>query len=292
MDSSLDEIQAARVRAHLATCDRCRAVFFDSARVQAAWDADSSPFEPTLEQVDAAMAVAGRHKKAPQLEASKKSLRRFRLGPLFRKLAVAAAVVIMAAAGWFGVVNRESRDLLDEQLLAPVRAAVETASSNGMIVYPGGENNLSQAPSAYRSGISPSGRALEESLETLYDLYQTNRDAAFWMITGYLATGRIKTALDFAREAQGLYRDDPDIITLSAVAAYVNGDYAGAETLFRKAAVLDSENPVILVDLSLVLIDQNNADEARVILESVINNRAGTPISKRAQRITEGLLPH
>jgi len=85
MDSSLDEIQAARVRAHLATCDRCRAVFFDSARVQAAWDADSSPFEPTLEQVDAAMAVAGRHKKAPQLEASKKSLRRFRLGPLFRK---------------------------------------------------------------------------------------------------------------------------------------------------------------------------------------------------------------
>jgi len=268
-------------------------VFFDSARVRAAWDADSSPFEPTLEQVDAAMAVAGRHKKAPQLEASKKSLRRFRRGPLFRKLAVAAAVVIMAAAGWFGVVNRESRGLLDEQLLAPVRAAVETASSNGMIVYPGGENNLSQAPSAYRSGISPSGRALEESLETLYGLFshdKSNRGAAFWLITGYLATGRIKTALDFAREAQGLYPDDPDIITLSAVAAYVNGDYAGAETLFKKAAELDSENPVILVDLSLVLIDQNKADEARFILETVKRSRPDSPVAKRAQRITEELI--
>ena len=239
------------------------------------------------------MAVRERNKRGSRRGTARVPKRAGFLDSPTRRWAAAAAVVVIIVAAWFGTTDHNGRHSLSEQTLAPVRTAVETASGNGWIVYPGGQNNLNRSPAPIRAGISPTDSPLDESLESLYETFSTNkthRDAAYWLITGYLAAGRIETAWDFAREAHGLYPHDAGMIALNALAAYVNGDYEGAEKLFREALELAPDDPVILVNFSLVLIDLNKPDEARSLLEMITDHHAATPIATRARRIDEELI--
>ena len=191
----------------------------------------------------------------------------------------------------------DSMEFIDEEEEDVDIHSIEAASEDAPVVK---MVNLIIHDSLKRGASDIHIEPLEEDMRvryridgTLYETFSTNkthRDAAYWLITGYLAAGRIETAWDFAREAHGLYPHDAGMIALNALAAYVNGDYEGAEKLFREALELAPDDPVILVNFSLVLIVLNKPDEARSLLEMITDHHAATPIATRARRIDEELI--
>jgi tetratricopeptide (TPR) repeat protein len=281
----------ARIWDHIKTCKRCFDVYRDSCVNLGLWMAGESDLELKDDLIRAGVALAREGQSGANARAGKNRPKfPFNIRKI-RRLSLAAAVVAVvaiAAAVWLGDIGQQSRPGLRDELLAPVRAAVETASNWGTIVLPGGERSLELETHVYRSGYVPLSEPLESSLDSLYVAYRgPNRssDVAYWLGAGMFATGQIDLARDLVDDAKVNYPDDPRIATLEALIVYTEGDYKQAETLFEN--ILDStpDDPVAGIDYAVVLVELGKHNQARTELNDVVARHPGTPLAQRAKAI-------
>jgi hypothetical protein len=247
----------ARIWDHIKICKRCFDVYRDSCVNLGLWLAGESDLEPKDDLIRAGAALAHEGQSGANARAGKnhpkfpfniRKIRRLSLA------AVIVAVVVLAATAWLGNLGQRSRPGLSDEFLAPVRAAVETASTWGTIVLPGGERFLELETHVYRSGYVPLSEPLESSLDSLYVAYRgpdRSSDVAYWLGAGMFATGQI----DLAR------------------------------TLVEN--VLDStpHDPVAGIDYAVVLVELGKHNQARAVLNDVVARHPGTPLAQRANSI-------
>lgn len=276
LDTALTETEKARVVAHLRRCDRCRSLCTDDARLVTAWRAgDFDRF-----QAPAPNEIARRRETTGPGPA-------FRY---FRPVLAGAVVVAVAAAIWLGWFWGIGGSRLADDVSGPILAAVETASRNGLVVLPGGENNLDPLPSVYRSVDASAVQSLETALEYLHGVYEigdADEEIMYWLIAGYLSQGRHALARVIAEEASRSFPKDSRIRLLYGLAKHADGDTAGAEAELRRAAAFDPEDPVVLVNFGLVLMDGNKTGEGAAVLERLIDSDPDAPVGRRARAILE-----
>ncbi|NIO56819.1 MAG: tetratricopeptide repeat protein [Candidatus Latescibacteria bacterium] len=201
-------------------------------------------------------------------------------------------MIILATALLLTRIDRETESSLDASILAPIQSAVESACERVLIVFPECEHSLGQGTPVYRSGYVPLNDSLKASLDYLYEAYQQGNaspEAAYWLVAGYVATGRTDAARDIALRARKRHPGDSMISTLDAIIAYFDGNYNRAETLLRKVLEANPNNSVASINLAVVLVEQSKGAEAKGILTRVIERHAGTPLAERARAILDDL---
>jgi hypothetical protein len=288
-----------RLVRHLRDCDRCRQVMMDAARVVGAWQIDPDAFGPHPDILQAGAAdrlvsvdrsVAGA-RPARWTNRLVETFSRYRRS---RRWALAAAAAALIIAVFTPAVFRDNGSpVVPPRILAQIRDAVDAASGNGFIVIPGSEQDLKPRPSVYRSGYIAANDSLEISLEVLrqvFDSEHSNRDVAYWLIAGCVATGQNDLVEVLAREAGRRHPSDREILTLHALALYQDGELDQAEALLRECLESAPDDPAALIDLSLVLIDRGMKDEAVALLGRVRTDHRGTPLEDRVELISRTLI--
>ncbi len=275
------------------TCKRCFEIYQDSAILRGIWITDKSAFEPTEALVNAGKQLV---RQTVPVGADHKNVLPSDMRSLFERyrrvgLAAACAVALLVVGMWWivpGTLDR-TRDIgISATVIAPVRTAVETVSMRGPFVLPGGEGSLDAAGAVYRSGFVPLTDSLEASLKYLNETFRrggTSPDLACWLVGGYIATGQIDAARDLASSARRQHPEDPRIASLSALVAYMDGDYTRSEALLREALETESDNAAAGINLAVVLDELGKEAEAREILTRIRQDHPGTPLAERAQSI-------
>lgn len=283
IEGNLGEQDKARVLEHLHTCSRCFDAYQDSALMLGIWQTNGASFPPDEGLVELGVQVASGG-TARTGEAGS----RLRLRSAVLRLAVAAtfAVVLVAALWWLSDRTRETA--FDTVVIAPIRAAVETASRWGPFIFPGGERSLDADGPAFRSGFIALSDSLEASLGSLQAAFQAGKaspDVITWLVSGLVVTGQIDAARDVASHPRTADITGPTLTILRAIVAHIDGDYDTSERLLR--GVLDEypDDPTASIDLAIVLGRQGNEAEARAILTRVRQVHAGTPVGRRAQSL-------
>lgn len=210
-------------------------------------------------------------------------------GKTNRLFAVSAVAIVLLVVGYlFGSSDRFTAGQLDAAMLAPVRGAVETATMWGPIVLPGGERLIDGKGSVYRSGFVPVDAELETSLKYLYDEYRdgaSSPDVAYWLSAGYLSTGQIDAARDVCAGARQTHPDDLRLMLIDGIIAYLDRDSDRSESLLRVALEKNPDDPVVGINLAIVLGNRGDAAEAREILVHVREQHVGTPFAARADSV-------
>lgn len=290
IEGRLDEIDKDRVRAHLRTCEECFETYRDSAVFRGLWETGAPDFDSSKELVDAGRQVLARDSGLGDTgRIEKPSVRRSWSRRPLRVAAVTAALVFVVGGGyWLRALNRSETPAVDPAVLAPVKAAVETASGRGLIILPGGEAGLAGNGSVYRSGQVPLDDPLNSSLTSLYEEYQggsPSQDVAYWLVAGHVAAEQIDAARDFVADARKRFPDDLRIVIVEAIVAYLDGDYDRSENLLRRVLRSTPNDPVASINLGIVLGRQGKIADARDVLSRVRDLYAGTPVAVRADSV-------
>lgn len=275
-----------RVREHLRTCKRCFDTYQDSAICARLFDSGSPEFAPTKETVEIGISIpAGAHGTWEVRTAKRRaaSVRKAAFG-----LTAACILALAAVAVWYVLAGRSGGRGPTTADLAPIRAAVETASRWGPLVLSGGERLLGSPGNVRRSGGVPVTDSLESALAGLSALYESgdqSNDTAYWLAAGKYVTGQIDIARDLTTEGRARYPDDSRIAVLEAIIAYADGDLDRSVRLLDSVVERNPDDPVANIDLAFVLAELGRIEEARAILHKVGHSAAGTPLASRAHSI-------
>ena len=307
LEGRVGEIDRATILAHLETCRQCRELYLDSA-VEVGFQRVDSPSysssKKTKELVGLGMKVPAGVNAASRPRGGgpeRVSAPGFWTGWRIRAAAVAASVVFVVAAGWYGArVYRQNRvSVLGSEVLQPIQAAVGEFSRYNLIVLPGGEFYLDEDAPVPRSIGGSMNDPLSAHLRGLLDEFNggsRSPDLAYWAVAGYLAIDDVRTASIYAARARERFPQDPRLQVLDGVVAYCDGDLSKAERLLREFVRSSPDEPasgprgdsltaIAQLNLALVLRDQRNLSEAREFLSGVRSRHAGTPIAARAGEI-------
>jgi hypothetical protein len=293
IENLLDESERARLTGHLEACSECFERYQDSAMAASAWEAGSDAFELNAELVNASREVPSRTvveagpTERRSLIAPPAWFKRYRLVNL---VAAAAVLVLAAAIVWFwpGFQDQGGFGPGDPVLLAPVRAAVETASARGPFILPGGERSLDYEEAAYRSGYISMNDKLEYSLRSLSQSVaggDYSPEQATWLAEGYFATGQIDAARSTVEVALRAHPDHSGLLITAALIAHYDGDDTRAVTILRSIPGPDPNYDLASLNLAVVLIKMNNPDEARLILNRLTREFSGGLLGDRAARL-------
>jgi hypothetical protein len=307
LEGRVGEIERAAILAHLETCRQCRELYLDSA-VEVGFQRVGSPSYSSSKKTEELVGL-GMRVPAQSADASRPrgggpervSAPGFWTGWRIRAAAVAASVVFVAAAGWYGArVYQQNRvSVLGSEVLQPIQAAVGEFSRQNEVVLPGGESYLDDDAPVFRSLRGSMNDPLCAHLKGLleeFDGGSPSPDLAYWAVAGYLASGDVRTASIYVARARERFPEDPRLQVLDGVVAYCDGDLPKAERLLREFVKSspeesasgprgDSLTAIAQLNLALVLRDQRNFSEAREILSGVRSRHAGTPIGERAGEI-------
>lgn len=286
IEGTLNAAESRSMLEHLHSCRRCFETYQDSVLYSHLFESDSPAFASTKKTAEAGLGVmTGVHDTG----AARKERKRF--SPVWRpalRIAAACVVVLAAAVIWHRNVERDGGLTVSSTDLAPIRAALETASRWGPHVLPEGERLLDGSGPAYRSGAVPLNDSLKSSLDHLYTIYRSegaSSDVVYFLAAGKYVTGQIDIARDLAAHARERYPDDQRIAVLEALISYTDGDHDRSIDLFRKVLDKNPDDPVANLDLAIVLMERGLTGEARAILERVEKRRAGTALASRAQSL-------
>ncbi len=273
-DGTLSETRAARVREHLAECRSCMAAYADAVRYRAAWLADPGSFR--LEGDDRRLA------REESLAAwSADGTRRGRF-PLFR-VALASAVVLMGAIVGLRAMN--AAPTLGFKLSPAVLDAAARSSALGLVL-PGAEDHADQFRPELRSGPPSSSLELDAEVKSAVGDYERGSRgpvSGARVVAALLATGEIDAARDYARECLRQHSTAVPLLVFAADAAFRANDVGGAEELLRRAAREAPRDPLVALDLGLVLRQQGRDAEARGLLSRAAEARVA-PLAARARR--------
>lgn len=266
------------VREHLVRCPECFHAYSEAVQARSEWlrdGAESPEAVAGLAGLGRELGPAG-HGPMPAFRGGGRSL------VLRAGLSVAAAVAVILAALWL----RPGAGPEPEAVLQfdPLVQAEVLAYSADAFVLPGGEAGAdavtAQSRGAGDAGASPKAAAAWQTYLSGSDRPGPGIEA----VAGYLALGKIQLARDCLVRLAADHPSDPRVFLLQAVSDYQLGDSPGAERALRRALELDPGHGPAALDLGLLLKWQDRTAEARPLLESVMRNRAGTPLARRAER--------
>ena len=297
----MSEIERAKILAHLETCRECVEVYLDSAaEVGFLRVGGSSSSKKTRSLVGIGMQVTAQVDAAARARAGGSemvSAPAFWRGWRLRALVVAASVVFVVAALWYGagVLERSRGSRVGSDVLQPIQAAVGEFSRVGEMVLPGGESYVGGSGPVFRSLGGSLYDPLAAPLKDLLAKFlagSRSPDVAYWLVAGYLSSGDVRTASIYVSAARDRLPDDPRLMVLDAAITYFGRDYTRSERLLRdvlkshvKDPVPDTLLAIAQIDLAVVLRDQGRLAEAREILSGVRSRHAGTPLGERAGEI-------
>ena len=181
-------------------------------------------------------------------------------------------MVAAGAAIWLARTNGASAPLA---LPAAVRAAAERASAEGLVL-PGGERGADQPAPAFRSGPAADPPALARAADSLIAAYEGGAraaDAAAQLVTALVAGNDLDAARDYAREGLERHPGDPRLLVLAAAVSYRGSDLAQAAGLLRAARARAPRDPVVALDLAIVLRQRGEAPAADRLLAEVARSR-------------------
>jgi len=278
VDGTLPPWQASMVRFHLTECRSCMAAYADAVRYRAAWLADR-----------------------PALASDDEALRWARSGPKFRSaadrtwvqsvkrvlpIAAAAAFVMWLAASQLA----GGAPSLSFELRPAVRDAAERSSARGLVL-PGVADGADRSRPELRSGQAATSPRLEREVRDAIERYErngTNADAGAGVVAALLATGEIDAAREYARECLRRFPGHVPLLVFASDASYRSSDLPRAEELLREAARRAPHDPVVTLDLALVLRQTGRDREARELLMRVTKSRLPS-LAARASRELERL---
>lgn len=279
-----------RVWEHLRSCERCFDVYQEAAIYRSQRDSGATGFESTEELVAVGLKVAAGDTAADLRDIEHLDDRIPWVRNISRYTAVAAALAMIIVT-WVLIGGSDQRFTasMDPSVLAPVQKAIKIATKNGRFVLPGGESGISIPNGAvYRSGYVQVDDTLKMSLSTMFKAYQQgdySSDLMYWLISGYVATGKIRTARDIVAHTRILDMNEPRIRIIDAIIEYAIGDYAESERLLRNVLYENPDHCIASIDLAVVLIERDEIEEARRILENVVETCKDSPLRTRAQTL-------
>jgi len=196
---------------------------------------------------------------------------------------MAAAIAIAVGIFWFSPAHRTPT--LGFELPSAVRAVSEWSSSRGLAL-PGGERLADRPAPAYRSGYAGLSPGLEQEVGSLIAAYEhgiRTPGAAARVVQGLLALDDLDAARNYAREGLGHWPDDVTLLTCAADVAYRTSDLRAAQELLRHALGRAPHDPLVALDLALVLRQQGDVNESTALLVRAARS-SSPPISARARR--------
>jgi len=153
-------------------------------------------------------------------------------------------------------------------------------------VLPGAENHADRVRVELRAGSTGSSIGLDQEVRRAVQDYERgprSAEVCARVVAGLLAHGEIDAARDYARESLERHPDAVPLLVFAADASYRANDLAGAETLLRQAARRAPHDPMVALDLGLVLKQLGKGDESRQRLVKAADGRSA-PIASRARR--------
>jgi len=273
-EGTLTEEEARTVRDHFAECRSCLAAYVDAVRYRAAWLADSQAFR--LEDRDRSLVrmdlMDGRsteeHRGRPST---------------FRKVALVASFATLLAVS-IQILARPEAPTLGFRLDPATLEATAHASAGGLVL-PGAEAHADGSRPERRSGAAPSSLELEAELRAAIDAYEGSRgpEAGARVVAAFLADGDIAAASDYAQEALRAHPNDVPLLVFAAAARTRANDLPEAERLLRRAIRRAPRDPVVALDLGLVLCRLGRRTESYAWLERAAASPVA-PVAARARR--------
>jgi tetratricopeptide (TPR) repeat protein len=274
-DGTLPEDEARTVREHLAKCRSCLAAYVDAVRYRAAWLVDSQAFR--LEGGD--RALAGLPRSADRSAAESR-----RSPGAFRRIALVASVAALVAVSVRIAHGPDAPSLAFRLDPATLDATVRSAA--GGLVLPGAAAHADGTLPERRSGPASSTLELEAEVRAAIASYEGGSrgpDAAARLVAALLADGDVAAANDYAREALQAYPDHVPLLVFAAAAKTRANDLPGAERLLRRASRRAPRDPVVALDLGMLLCRSGNGADPRRWLEQAAASRAAH-VAARARR--------
>jgi tetratricopeptide (TPR) repeat protein len=267
--------EARRARDHLFECRSCMAAYVDGVRYRAAWLADAESFA-----ADAGQWRAGRHAglAGGPLRSGRPAGRAWRVAwAAGGALAAALVAVVLLRPGY--------APALAVDLPPAVRAANERLSGEGLVL-PGGARGAHFGPSGMRSGQGASSLELERELDDLLAEYESAPGHAargVRLVGAFLAVGELDAARSYAREVlQRNPRHVPALVQAAAIEYRMN-EPGRARELLQRASREAPRDPIVALDLALVLEQGGHADRARPLFEHAGRSRV-KELAARAER--------
>ena len=283
IDGACSDTDRDRIVKHLKSCTLCSEAYREAVLYKGLWTSGASDLEASKESIDLARGALDRTREpagSPAFPAK-----------YIRAITIAASIVIIVAFGMtYHFAGRDGIPLLDQNHIAPIREAVESASMNGHFVIPGGERFIDTVPETYRSGYVRIDDSLRTALAYFAGEFQddaASRAVMYWLLGGYIATGQKNTARDLASEAIKEFPTDIDMMVFDAIVSYMEGDTTACERSFRQVLAMEPDNPYANLNLAVLLSERGDESGALVLLEYVAQEHSDSPFAARAIRIAE-----
>ena len=251
--SELSNEGRASQAAHLARCRRCMAIYagFVEASLESSLSEVRVPSEWKEEALRLQKPTSGNSRTWTRTRALTGS--------------VAAALVVVAVT-WFFWGRSPERGSIPSSIQTPLTAQLR-ADSQGSLLY---DADLAPNPRGVR-GSASSEEAATASLPHLLELqdeHPSDPEIGYWLVSGYLATNQLRNADPFLRENLSRFPQDARFLNLAAILAYKRNNLEEAETLLRRALVMERD-PAILVNLAIVRGQAGDAMESKTLLGEV-----------------------
>jgi predicted Zn-dependent protease len=178
------------------------------------------------------------------------------------------------AAGQREEANRSVEKLRQVQSAQPSNTERMSESQNGTDDPTG--RNLKQAMALANSGHADQALVLIRQEIKLQPGDPRPRGAE---IMTFLLAKRPQDALKAAREATSAAPDNPDLVYLRGAAKMALHDLPGAEQDFRQTLRAKPDHVAALSDLAVLLTTSGKKDEARQLLQKVLEIKPGDPVA-------------
>ncbi len=271
---------------HLATCRSCFGAYAEAVQVRGGMIAVPEAFTPPPELIAAGKAIAGgrqpRRGRSPARDKSRPGL------PASPRLVLAGVALLILLAALL-LVPRLRDHGVDPDMVAPIRLALVETSTAGMIL-PGAEGSAGFERPVYRSGMPVDAGVLDNSLASLAALYAENESPAlaYWLVSGYLAAGRLDHAHAFARKALERFHGEAQLLHLQAIVAYRRSELDMAEALLRRLLARNERDATALFNLGLLLNEKGETGEALRLLKKAVGDD-GSLLEMRVQTALDSL---
>jgi len=266
--------RAATLHLHLADCAGCAAAWAVAVRYRAAWLRRRRALEPPRE-----VGAARARDRGPDPAPVRPRAVSQRWVPA---AGIAATIVVVGAWVMFA---RSSAPTLGLKLPPAVRVGIESSSARELVL-PGGERHADRPEAEMRSGGSPSSSEFARELDLLNSRYEAgdrSPGASARLVAALLAAGDLEAASAYSREALRAHPEDARLLVLMADLKYRASDLAAAEMSLRTASRIAPRDPIVRLDLALVLQERGNTREARECFERVAAS-GPAPLAERARQ--------
>lgn len=270
-EGTLTEAEARAVREHLVECRSCLAAYGDAVRYRAAWLSDLEAFR--LQDEDRSL--------VPERSAGMRRQGWFTYRSLALAGGLAAGLVVVSIL----LSPRSDAPTLGFRLGPATLASIARSSPQGLVL-PGAEGRLDGAYPERGAGAGVNSVQLDDELRAAIDAYERGTKTAekgARVVAGFLADGDVAAANDYAREALSAHPDDVPLLVFAAAARTRANDLPGAEHLLRGAIRRAPSDPVVALDLGLVLCMAGHGKEARTWFERAAASEVPA-VATRARR--------